>query len=339
MYKQIITIAAIEASFILLIIFSLSTRPLSVWESSVLNTHLYRESLAIDIRNAEKFVYGTTYLAEAYTDNVIINELESAKKRGVEVRLMFDHHSFAAYPTIRQDLEERDISYKVISGHAKVVVIDNKTAYVGSSNWNRNGLEANWELNLKTNTASTISEAYHFVALLWESGRKPVVYADTSPERFVNGAESYNLLIEKLQLAESVKLLTYVTSYNYSDPDATDFKIFSELKKAHDRGAKLQIVMDDSEYFARSSAREFLVENSIPHKLDEMGTEEQILHAKAVLIDDKVLFIGSHNWDIDSLRSSQQVSIMTTDNQVISDFLIIFEEKWQSSSLVSSNSI
>ena len=296
-----------------------------------MDTHLYTESLATDIRTAEIFVHATTYLVEDYPDNKILNELEAAKKRGVDVKLMFDRHTFDDYPTIRQDLEKRDIAYKVISGHAKVVVIDNKMAYVGSSNWNRNGLEENWELNLKTTIPSTVAEANQYVAFLWEEGINPVDSTSTSPERFVNGAEFYNLLIENVQHADTVKILTYTTSYNPEDSDAIDSRFFNELKKANDRGAKLQIVMDDSEYFASLSARDFLLANNIPHRLDESGTEEQILHAKAILFDDKVLFIGSHNLDIDSLLSNQQVSIMTTDQRVISNFLIIFEVKWQTS--------
>jgi len=122
--------------------------------------------------------------------------------------------------------------------------------------------------------------------------------------------------------------LTYVTSYSYLDQNATDSKVFNELKSAHDRGATLQIMIDDSEYQMRNSAKNFLIKNNVPHRLDENGTEAQILHAKAVLFDGKLLFVGSHNMDEHSLNSAQEVSIMTSDPKVVSAFLEIFNEKW-----------
>lgn len=331
MYKRIFALASIAGFFILLVAIYFASQPSEAEKSILLTTSDYKGSVAADIRNAEQYVYAATYLVEAYSDNAILSELESAKMRGVEVRLMFDYQSIIRYPTILKDLADLNIPYKVISGHAKLAVIDNKFAYVGSSNWNRKSLEENWELNLRTNTASTVSEAYQYLDLLWEQGRKPIVYKDNSPERFVNGEEFYNLLIEKLENAESIKVLNYKATYDYANPDAIDSKVFNSVKNAYDNGATLQIVLDDSEYRSWSSARDYLVENRIPHKLDELSTNQQILHVKVILIDDKVLFIGSHNLDDHSLLSNQQTSIMTTDQQTISDFLVIFEEKWESS--------
>ena len=321
--------AVVIAMAIIAVISIFSGRPSEAIENSkLLGTDQFRQSLASDLRNAKQSIIVTTYLVEAYPDNIILDELEGARIRGVEVRLMMDYRDLEEYPTILQDLQFRNIPFKVISGHAKVAVIDKAIAYVGSSNLNRNGLQDNWELDLRSVTPSTVDEAYRYLDLLWKNGRKTVIDKDYSPERFVNGDEFYDLMITGLQKAHDVKMLTYVTSYSYLDQNATDSKVFNELKSAHDRGATLQIMIDDSEYQMRNSAQNFLLKNNVPHRLDENGTEAQILHAKAVLFDDKVLFIGSHNMDEHSLNSAQEVSIMTSDPKVISAFLEIFDEKW-----------
>ena len=52
------------------------------------------------------------------------------------------------------------------------------------------------------------------------------------------------------------------------------------------------------------------------------------MHVKAFLFDDQVLYIGSHNWSLDSLDSPQEASIITRNPDTISEYLKIFNEKW-----------
>jgi len=295
----------------------------------LLGTPDYMNDVANRIKDAKQFVYAAMYYAEPYPTNKIINELEKAKDRGVDVRLVFSEQNVATYPTVEKEMSDRGIPYKVISNHAKVVVIDNKTAYVGSANWNYNGLENNQELSLKTSNPDTIREAFEYVDILWEKGGKKVDYADKPAERFANGLEFYNLLLDSLRNATSVKILMYEATYNFADPDAVDSKVLNEIKNAHDRGADLKLLFDDPTYYGRETGQQFLAQNGIPHRLDEKneGPGER-LHAKAVLIDDKILFVGSQNWNEDSIASPQEASIVTRDSQTISDFLAIFNEKW-----------
>jgi phosphatidylserine/phosphatidylglycerophosphate/cardiolipin synthase-like enzyme len=295
----------------------------------LLGTPDYMNDVANRIKDAKQFVYVAMYYAEPYPTNKIINELEKAKDRGVDVRLVFSEHNVATYPTVEKEMSDRGIPYKVISNHAKVVVIDNKTAYVGSANWNHNGLENNQELSLKTNNPDTIREAFEYVDILWEKGGVKVDYADKPAERFANGFEFYNLLLDSLKNATSVKLLMFEATYNFADPDAVDSKVLNEIRNAHDRGADLKLLFDDPTYYVRGTGHEFLTQNGIPHRLDEKneGPGER-LHAKAVLIDDKILFVGSQNWNEDSIASPDEASIVTRDSQTISDFLVLFNEKW-----------
>lgn len=295
----------------------------------ILSTPDYMNDVAGEIRNAQQSVYAAMYFAEPYSGNIIVDELKAAVERGVDVRLTFDNETLDLYPNVEQDFTSSGIPYKVVSNHAKVVVIDNATAYVGSANWNKNGLQNNWELSLKTKNPDTVKEAYEYVDILWEKGAKKVNNSEKPSERFANGIEFYNLLLDRLKTAQSVKVLMFQITYNAEDPEAADTKMLNVIKDANNRGANLQILLDDPTYYGRDGGRYFLSGNNIPHKLDEKNTGYlERLHAKTVLIDDRVLFIGSQNWNYDSLDSPQEASIMTTDPQAISEFLALFDEKW-----------
>jgi hypothetical protein len=294
----------------------------------ILTTPDYMTDVASEISKARQFVYAAMYFAEPYPGNKIVNELEAAVGRGVEVRLMFDDETLELYPTVEQDFVAKGIPYKIVPNHAKVVVIDNSIAYVGSANWNKNGLENNWELSLKTKDSDAVREAYEFVGIMWEKGAKKVDNTERV-ERFANGIEFYNLLLGSVKSAQSVKVLMFQITYNAEDPEAADTKLLDEIKNANDRGANLRLLLDDPTYYERDGGRHFLVQNNIPHRLDEKDSGYlERLHAKAVLIDDKILFIGSQNWNYDSLDSPQEASIITSDKQAINDFLDIFDEKW-----------
>jgi phosphatidylserine/phosphatidylglycerophosphate/cardiolipin synthase-like enzyme len=105
--------------------------------------------------------------------------------------------------------------------------------------------------------------------------------------------------------------------------------VLNELKSSYQRGAKIQMVLDDPTYDLDTSSVKFLTENNIPHKLDEKNSGYlEKTHAKAFLFDDKILYIGSHNWSRDSLNSAGEASIITRNSQTISDYLTIFNNKW-----------
>ena len=124
-------------------------------------------------------------------------------------------------------------------------------------------------------------------------------------------------------------MLLFETTYNFTEPLSPDTIVLNELKKAKDRGADLQIVLDDPRYYLRYGGRQFLTENAIPHKLDyrNTGTLER-LHAKAWLIDDQILYLGSINWNADSLTSPQEMDLITRNPQTIAQYMTIFNQEW-----------
>jgi hypothetical protein len=297
--------------------------------NKILKTPDYMNDVAAEIDKATTSVYVAMYFVEPYSTNKAINALDRAVDRGLDVKLIFATQNLELYPDADDKLTARGIPHMNMSNHAKVVVIDKKIAYVGSANWNFNGLQNNWEMTMKTNNAATIAEAYEYVNLMWDQGMKVVRMNDYYYERFVNGGEFYNLLLDNIRNAKTMKVLMFQTTYSYSDQQAVDTKVLNELKSSYQRGAKIQMVLDDPTYDLDTSSVKFLTENNIPHKLDEKNSGYlEKTHAKAFLFDDKILYIGSHNWSRDSLNSAGEASIITRNSQTISDYLTIFNNKW-----------
>jgi phosphatidylserine/phosphatidylglycerophosphate/cardiolipin synthase-like enzyme len=285
--------------------------------------------IASEIDNATSSVHAAMFYVEPYSTNKVIDALERAVDRGVEVRLVFSDHTLQQYPDTPTLLTDKGIPYVIISNHFKVVVIDNKIAYVGSANWNKNGLERNRELTLKTNSPDTVAEAYDLLNILWLQGSKKVVVNDFYYERFANGFEYNNLLLESIKNAQSIKVLMFMVDYNSTNMNAPETKLLNEVRSAYQRGANVQMVLDDPKYFEVPGGGHFFTRNNVPHKLDQknIGTDER-LHAKAILVDDQMLFVGSQNWHDDHLDSAQDASIITRNPQAIADYLTIFNNEW-----------
>src|SRR6185436_19404914 len=123
-------------------------------------------------------------------------------------KLVVSTHSLALYPHVKERLTELGIPFKMIATHSKVVVIDDEWLYVGSANWNRNGLENNWELTYKSRNAVAIAEAKEYINNLWSTGETGVKPTGALPEQPVNGREYVDQVISLLRNAKSsIKLL------------------------------------------------------------------------------------------------------------------------------------
>jgi phosphatidylserine/phosphatidylglycerophosphate/cardiolipin synthase-like enzyme len=298
----------------------------------ILITPDYKNDVTKAIKSADEYVYVSMFFVEVYSDNKPINELAAAKARGVDVKLIVSNHSLALYPSLESDLKAKGIPYRIDSTHAKVVVIDDKFAYIGSANWNKNGLGNNWELTYKSNNPSTIAEAKEFVTQLWFKGSNIVRNNNIFSERLVNGFEYEEQVLSILKNAKSsIKVLMFEATYAFKDPDATHTKILNEVKNAYGRGVDLKMIFDDPRYWIMYGGKEFWDKYDIPHKLDEKDSGYlERKHVKAFLVDDSILIIGSQNWNRDSAGSPQEMSVIIKGNpaMVNDEYQALFQNQW-----------
>jgi phosphatidylserine/phosphatidylglycerophosphate/cardiolipin synthase-like enzyme len=300
----------------------------------LLTTPNYKNDVAKAIKSADDYVYVSMFFVEVWSDNDPIQELAAAKARGVDVKLIISNQSLGLYPSLENDLKAKGIPYRIDSTHSKVVVIDDRFAYIGSANWNKNGLGNNWELTYKSNNPSTIAEAKEFVTQLWFKGSNMVRNNAMFPERLVNGFEYEEQVLSILQNAKSsIKVLMFEATYAPKDPSATQTKILNEVRNAYNRGVDLKMIFDDPRYWIMYGGKEFWDKYDIPHKLDDKDSGYlERKHVKAFLIDDSILVVGSQNWNRDSAGSPQEMSVIIKSNpDMVGDYQTLFTSQWNAS--------
>ena len=124
----------------------------------------------------------------------------------------------------------------------------------------------------------------------------------------------------------SIHVIMYVVKYDPKDPNDPVDQILSKLVDAYKRGVDVRIVVDDETRDSCPETLEFLQSQGIPVKLDE--SSGRTTHTKLVIIDDKVVFVGSHNWTESALKYNHEASMLIISSDIAEQFEEYFESIW-----------
>jgi phosphatidylserine/phosphatidylglycerophosphate/cardiolipin synthase-like enzyme len=302
---------------------------------TLLTNDMYYFDLLNEIRQAKSKIYLYVYQIEFTSSDtsrprMLLNELVNAKNRGVDVRVMFNDDSINV-KALRDFLTSNNIPYKERDLHSKIVVIDDKWVYVGSSNWRVSSLQYNNELNIKSNNVKVIKSANDYLNAIWNN--MPTLNLVSSSiytaEELLSGGYYDSVKRSIDNSIYSIRLIMkYIDPYS-TDPNHKPSNLLRSLVDAKNRGVDVRVIIDDT---VPSSVRDFLKNNKIPTKLDPSST--QSTHVKSILIDDTV-YVGSHNWQSVNL-SVGDTTIKVNNNIAISnikdDFMSYFDYLWNRSS-------
>ncbi|MEM1634094.1 MAG: phospholipase D-like domain-containing protein [Sulfolobales archaeon] len=125
---------------------------------------------------------------------------------------------------------------------------------------------------------------------------------------------------------KSVHVIMYVIKYDpkqYNDPVNILLYTLADLKR---RGVDVKIIVDDTTMQSYPETISFLKNMSISIKLDESASKTT--HAKIVIIDGYIVFIGSHNWTESALTRNHEVSVVIYDQSVGESMIRYFEDIW-----------
>ena len=108
--------------------------------------------------------------------------LIAAQERGVDVKVLLEKSDYNSSLNalnestyIYLDSMGVDVRFDPVSvtTHSKLVIVDDKIAFVGSSNWSRSALEENNEVNVKIKEEMVVSELDSYFQRIWDvSGYK-----------------------------------------------------------------------------------------------------------------------------------------------------------------------
>ncbi|MEA3356365.1 MAG: phospholipase D-like domain-containing protein [Candidatus Bipolaricaulota bacterium] len=136
------------------------------------------------------------------------------------------------------------------------------------------------------------------------------VYYNCAREAFAEAERSIDLLLSVARLEDN--------------------PLWDELLAATARGIKVRVILDESDWAPGITEKNrvtinFLHENAIEARFDSPGTTT---HAKLVIVDRRLVILGSSNWNYHSLNDQEQSNMWISDAQVGAAFATYFDRLW-----------
>ena len=110
----------------------------------------------------------------------------------------------------------------------------------------------------------------------------------------------------------------------YDPDDAFDWAndLIRELVNAKQRGINVGVVIEYRTYYgymdSNLPAYNYLRSNGVNVKLDN---ETDTDHLKLVIIDNKIVYVGSHNWSESALYYNRETSVKIISEEIAQSFI------------------
>ncbi|RIE06384.1 phospholipase D-like domain-containing protein [Candidatus Cryosericum terrychapinii] len=293
--------------------------PLGVQALCVVTPSEQARSLVVDdILNAQKSVLVECYLI---SDPAIVQALQSAKLRGCDVRVLMEEAPFGGFSmnqTVRNELRSSGIDAswgnRVYSfTHAKYVVIDDSVAWIMTANLSKSAFDENREILVRTYSRSVVED---LVRIFWaDRWRNPC----TAGSLVVSPVNARQRLLGLLrESCRSVEIASEVFD------DEETCKLLQDLAK---RGVIVRVLVAAPESIAANAVTRSELEGT---GVTVRYLETPYLHAKYIVVDRHLAYVGSHNLSAGSLDENREVGVVTDDNMVVSTLEATFSGDWDS---------
>lgn len=314
------------------------------------------DDIVKQINSAKEFVHLEYFiLALDETTQPIFDAMESAIKKGVKVRLLIDGMGYRAYPR-RKEMKKLLTSIGVnwhfmlplrllpsqynrpdLRNHRKIVVIDDKTAYIGSQNlvdrtYHRKDDIFYDELVVRI-TGPIVRHCSVIFACDWmaETGEKLIdvispkkrpmpekrgdVLAQILPSGPGYDTENNARLFAKLLHAANEKVV--ITNPYFVPNDA----ILDAITSAARRGVDVTIINSEAmdQWMVGHAQRSYYLELLTAGVKIYLHNKPVLLHSKHMTIDNDIAVIGSSNMDIRSFELDLECVLVTYSNSVVND--------------------
>jgi len=238
------------------------------------------------------------------SNSTVINTLISKKKAGLDVKVVLNKN----FPTSGTDnnsvfTQLQNAGVAVVWApalytytHEKTVIVDGTSVWIMTMNVTFSSPTSNREYLALDTDADDIAEAEQiFQADFTNSGATPTGKLLVAP---VNARAGLLDLIESAQ-----------TKLDVEDEELSDSQIVPALVAAQDRGVALRVVLSyDTPTSAMSNAVTTLEGDGIAVK--KLSTP--YVHAKAIVADDALAYVGSENLTQNSLDSNRELGLIVS---------------------------
>ena len=259
------------------------------------------------------------------SDRNVTRALETAAQRGVDVRVLLEPHPFGGGDVSAQKLIEElnaagvhaqasDPAYYYT--HAKLMLVDGATAYILTSNLSKSGLGgtasgANREYGVIDTDPGDAAELASILHADWDHTTPTL----TQARLLVSPVNSRPGLLTLIGSARATIQIEDEEFYDQPSEDA--------LVAAARRGARVEVVLPAG---ASGEAADIA-------RLKAGGVRVRLLtapypHAKLVVVDGTVAFVGSQNFSATSLDQNREVGSVLADHSALATLTQVFGQDW-----------
>lgn len=259
------------------------------------------QALLGSIQNATTSIHMTMYLL---TSSTFVNTLIAKKKAGVDVKVVLNKNfptTGIDNTTVFNQLQSAGVQVVWATAaytytHEKAVIVDGTSVWIMTMNVTYSSPTSNREyLALDTDPDDVAEAEQIFQADFTSSGVSPTGKLLVAP---------INARAGLLALIQSATTMLDLEGEELSDSD-----IVPALVAAHDRGVAVRVVLsDDTPTNAMANAVNALKADGIPVK--KISTP--YVHAKAIVVDNAVAYVGSANFTQNSLDSNRELGVLVS---------------------------
>ncbi len=168
-----------------------------------------------------------------------------------------------------------------------------------------------------------------------------IIYANGTKIMVVNDGDYYPLILKELNKANSsIHMIMYeMVWYGNPENDTHDVsRLGLALVKARERGLEVKLILEDgkSHGYTNSPLRgwnenwsRYLRSKGIEVRFDGSS---QTTHDKLVIIDHRIVIVGSTNWSDSALNYNHEANVLIQGREVAEEYEEYFETLWQQSS-------
>lgn len=263
------------------------------------------------VAETQKKIYGEVY---NITEKRAKNLLEEKAQQQADIKIIMEDKQYKQYKSYFRDLKnqlapyqnvtiENDKKMKTNYVHAKFFVTDTNSI-IQTAN-----LTHAWLFNNKEHMFITKDEGIR-------KSLQTIIEKDLNGEMIKQEDIHQNILICNINcrpiienLLKSAKKNIIIETQYITDPSI--IKIIQSQSK--NQNTDIHIIV------ANTAENDDLT-YQIPKKIRKKYNAKPYLHTKTILIDDKILLIGSMNLSTNSLDNNREVGIMLTDKHIIEQF-------------------
>jgi cardiolipin synthase A/B len=265
------------------------------------------------INKAQTIIFVEVYIL---TDKRIVHALQRAEAEGVSVYVMLEPHPFGmgTQPQQQRDiLEASGIPTRWTRPgfqltHAKFMVFDDRVAVISTANFSRSAFSNNREFLVVDRVRKDVRQISNIFRADWDR-ISPVI-------------DDANLLVSPL--SARAKLLQLLERARHSvDIYSEEFADLALEKSLADlaRKIKIRIILPKN---ASPPAVTYFKQHGVPVR----ELKKPYIHAKALIVDGRLAYVGSENFSTASLNDNREVGILLRGGVVLS-LEKIFRGDWR----------